>query len=182
MADGGGDGDGDRQSVELVYVATAGEFREAFRAHAKASAAGRLARRLLLGSAGLGILVGAVPLFLGGTVRPMALAMPGAALLGLVVLPWLQAHHFHRRAAARGEHRTLVDGWGVRVTTDRGAGTMTRWAEVKRCAETRRTFVLLDPASPVPVLLPKRGAPTDVARLRSVLDRNLARRGSVSWW
>ena len=168
--------DGEADSVEFAYVATAREFREAFRVHASASAAGRLARRLLLGSAGLGVLVGAVPLFLGGTLRPSVLAMPGAALLGLVVLPWLQARYFHRRAAARGEHRTVVDWWGVTVTTDRGTDTMTRWAEVNRCAETPRAFVLLDPASPVPVLLPKRGAPADVARLRSVLDRNLTRR------
>jgi hypothetical protein len=168
----------DGESVELVYRATAGEFREALRASENASAAGRWGRRLLVASAVLGVLVGAVPVALGGSADPKVPVMLGAAVLGLVVLPWLRARHLQRCAAARGEYRTVVDGWGVTVTTEQGSD-LARWARMARYAETPGSFVLLGAGSyaPASILLPKRGAPTpaDVDRLRSILDRNLER-------
>ncbi|MFF6999158.1 YcxB family protein [Streptomyces sp. NPDC008313] len=162
--------------VELVYRATAGEFREALRASESASAAGRWGRGLLVGSALLGVLGGALPLALGGRADPKVPVMLAVALLGLVVLPWWQARYVHRRAAARGEHRAVVDDWGVTVTHTRGSDPA-RWQRMAGYAETRRAFVLLGRAPYAVVLLPKRGArgPQDVARLRALLDRNLSR-------
>ncbi|WP_159767309.1 YcxB family protein [Streptomyces sp. HM190] len=170
MAEAGG------EHVELVYRATVGDFREALRVAARASAAGRWGRGLLFFAAGTGALVTTVSLALGGTPGAQALVGLGAAVVGLVVLPRAQARRLHRRAAARGEHRTVLDLWGVTTTTDRGAPRMSRWSEITRYAETRGTFVLLDghPYAPAPLPLPKR-VTGDVDALRALLDRRLSR-------
>ncbi|PBC63763.1 hypothetical protein BKI49_11455 [Streptomyces sp. Tue6028] len=166
------------ERVELVYRATAGEFREALRVAENASAAGRWGRRLLLASGVLGVLVGVLPMALGASADPRVAVMLGAAVLGLGVLPWWQARLVQRRATARGEYRAVVDVWGVRVTHEEGS-RLTGWPRMARYAETRRSFVLLGsgPKAPASILLPKRGAgsPLDVERLRSILDRNLTR-------
>ncbi|MFF7259871.1 YcxB family protein [Streptomyces sp. NPDC008159] len=168
MAEAGG------EHVELVYRATVGDFREALRVAASASAAGRWGRGLLFFAAGAGALVTAVSLAFGGTPGAQALVGLAAALVGLVVLPRAQARRLHRRAAARGVHRTVLDLWGVTTTTDRGAPRMSRWSEITRYAETRGTFVLLDAHAyaPAPILLPKR-VTGDVEALRALLDQRL---------
>jgi hypothetical protein len=163
------------EHVELVYRATVGDFREALRVATRASAAGRWGRGLLIFAAGAGALVTAVSLALGGTPGAQALVGLAAALVGLVVLPRAQARRLHRRAAARGVHRTVLDLWGVTTTTeDRGAPRMSRWSEITRYAETRGTFVLLDAHAyaPAPILLPKR-VTGDVEALRALLDQRL---------
>ncbi|WP_234046921.1 YcxB family protein [Streptomyces adelaidensis] len=160
--------------VELVYRATAGEFREALRVLARASAAGRWGRGLLLFSGGLGLIVAAVPLLLGAAPEPQALVMVTTAVLGLLVLPRLAARRLQRRAAPLGTHRTVLDLWGVTVEHDRGTERAARWSEVSRYAETPRTFVLLGggPYATRLTVLPKSGLsdPADTDRLRAVLD------------
>ncbi|UUU22011.1 YcxB family protein [Streptomyces sp. DSM 40750] len=169
MAEAGG------EHVELVYRATAGDFREALRVSARASAVGRWGRGLLFFSAGAGVLVTVVSLSLGGTPGAQVLVTPVAAVAGLVLLPWLQARRLHRRAAARGLHHTVLDLWGVTVEHDQGTERPARWSQVSRYAETPHTFVLLSGGTHAPRLtvLPKRGLrnPGDTGRLRAVLDR-----------
>lgn len=171
---GGQDGPADR--VELVYRATAGEFREALHASTRASALGRWARGLLLFSGGLGVLLTAVPLLLGAAPDPRVLVMTVAPVLGLLVLPRLQARQLHRRAALLGTHHTVLDLWGVTVEHDRGTEHPARWSQVSRYAETPHTFVLLSGGAHAPRLtvLPKRGlrTPGDADRLRAFLHRH----------
>jgi hypothetical protein len=162
------------ENVELVYRATVGDFREAVRASTRASAVGRWGQGLLLFSAGAGVLVTIVALASGGTPDAQVLVMPVAAVVGLVLPPRLQARLLHRRAAARGLHRTVLDLWGVTVRHDHGIDRPARWSQVSRYAETPRTFVLLTGAhAPRLTVLPKRGLmdPADADRLRAVLDR-----------
>ncbi|MDX3517509.1 YcxB family protein [Streptomyces scabiei] len=168
MAQAGG------ENVELVYRATAGDFREAVRASTRASPAGRWGRGLLLFAAAAGLFVTAVTLALGATPDARALVMPVAAAGGLVLLPRLQARLLHRRAAALGLHRAVLDPWGVTVAHDRGTERPARWSQVSRYAETPHTFVLFGGAHvPRLTVLPKRGlaTPADADRLRAVLTR-----------
>ncbi|MFE7836400.1 YcxB family protein [Streptomyces sp. NPDC057474] len=166
---------GHADPVELVYRATAGEFREALRASTRASAVARWGRGLLLFSGGLGLILAVVPLLLGVAPDPKVLVMTAAPVLGLLVLPRLQARQLHRRAALLGTHHTVLDLWGVTVEHDRGTERAARWSQVSRYAETPRTFVLLSGGVHTPRLtvLPKRGltSPADADRLRAVLDR-----------
>ncbi|UUU37225.1 YcxB family protein [Streptomyces sp. CA-210063] len=158
-----------------MYRATAGEFREALHASTRASALGRWGRGLLLFSGGLGVLLAAVSLLLGAAPDPKVLVMTAAPVLGLLVLPHLQARHLHRRAALLGTHHAVLDLWGVTVRHDRGTEHPARWSQVSRYAETPHTFVLLSGGTHAPRLtvLPKRGLrnPGDADRLRAVLDR-----------
>ncbi|MFF6782537.1 YcxB family protein [Streptomyces sp. NPDC012510] len=148
---------GARENVELVYRATVGDFREAVRASTRASAVGRWGRRLLFLSAGAGVFVTVVALVLGGTPGAQVLVMPAAAVVGLVLLPRLQARLLHRRAAARGLHRTVLDLWGVTVEHDHGTERPARWSQVSRYAETPHTFVLFGGAhAPSLTVLPRR--------------------------
>lgn len=168
MAQAGG------ENIELVYRTTAGDFREALRVSARASAAGRWGRGLLLFSGGTGLVLAAVPLLLGVVPDPRVLVMTAAPVLGLLVLPYVQARLLHRRAAPLGVHRTVLDLWGVTVAHDRGTERAARWSQVSRYAETPHTFVLLSGAhAPRLTVLPKRGLadPADTDRLRAVLDR-----------
>lgn len=161
--------------VELVYRPTAGEFHEALTVSARASSLGRWGRGLLLFSGGASAFVAVASLTFGSTVpAAQVLVMAGTAVVGLVVLPWLQAHRLHRRATARGPHRTVLDTWGVTTTTTNGPERMTRWSEISRYGETRRTFVLLNTHAyaPTPIPLPKRGT-SDVDGLRALLERRL---------
>ncbi|WNZ11565.1 YcxB family protein [Streptomyces sp. 11x1] len=161
------------ENVELVYRAAVGDFREAVRVSARASAAGRWGRALLLFAAGAGLLVTVVTLALGALPDARALMTPVAAG-GLVLLPRLQARLLHRRAAALGLHRAVLDPWGVTVAHDRGTERPARWSQVSRYAETPHTFVLLSGAhAPRLTVLPKRGlaTPADADRLRAVLTR-----------
>jgi hypothetical protein len=163
------------EHVELVYRPTVGEFHEALTASARASSLGRWGRGLLLFSGGASALVAVASLTFGSTVpATQVLVMAGTAVVGLVVLPWLQAHRLHRRATARGLHRTVLDTWGVTTTTTRGPERMTRWSGIPHYGETRRTFVLVDrhAYALVPILLPKRGT-KDVDGLRALLERRL---------
>lgn len=170
MAEAGGD------HVELVYRPTVADFRDALAVSTRASTAGRWGRGLLLFSGGAGAFVAVASLTFGSTV-PAAhvLVMAGTAIVGLVVLPWLQARRLHRRAAERGLHRTVLDTWGVTTTTTRGPERMTRWSEIPRYGETRRTFVLVEAQAyaPVLILLPKRGT-EDADGLRALLQRRLS--------
>ncbi|ULR50518.1 YcxB family protein [Streptomyces deccanensis] len=162
------------ENVELVYRAAVGDFREAVRVSARASAAGRWGRGLLLFCAGAGLFVTAVALALGVTPDAQAFVMPVAAVGGLVLLPRLQARLLHRRAAALGLHRAVLDPWGVTVAHDHGTERPARWSQVSRYAETPHTFVLLSGAhAPRLTVLPKRGlaTPADADRLRAVLTR-----------
>jgi hypothetical protein len=164
------------EHVELVYRATAGEYREALRVSERASALGRWGRGLLLLSGGLGLAVAAVPLLLGAAPDPKVLVMVAAAVLGLLVLPRLQARLLHRRAALLGTHRTVLDLWGVTAEHDRGTQRLARWSQVSRYAETPHTFVLLGDGTHATrfTMLPKSGlrTPADADRLRALLDRN----------
>ncbi|GHH84011.1 YcxB family protein [Streptomyces capitiformicae] len=166
----------DGEHVELVYRPTVGEFHEALTASARASSLGRWGRGLLLFSGGASAFVAVASLTFGSTVpATQVLVMAGTAVVGLVVLPWLQAHRLHRRAAERGLHRAVLDPWGVTTTTTRGPERMTRWSEIPRYEETRRTFVLLTTHAypPTPIPLPKRGT-RDVDGLRALLKRRLS--------
>ncbi|SFM68544.1 YcxB-like protein [Streptomyces sp. cf124] len=168
MAEAGG------ENVELVYRAAARDFREAVRVSARASAAGRWGQGLLLFCAGAGLFVTAVALALGTTPDAQACVMPVAALGALVLLPRLQARLLHRRAAALGLHRAVLDPWGVTVAHDHGTERPARWSQVSRYAETPNTFVLLGGAHALRLtVLPKRGlaTPADADRLRAVLAR-----------
>ncbi|MDT0572137.1 YcxB family protein [Streptomyces sp. DSM 3412] len=162
------------ENVELVYRAAVGDFREAVRVSARASAAGRWGQGLLLFSAGAGLFVTVVALALGVPPDARAFVMPGAAVGALVLLPRLQARLLHRRAAALGLHRAVLDPWGVTVAHDHGTERPARWSQVSRYAETPHTFVLLSGAhAPRLTVLPKRGlaTPADADRLRAVLAR-----------
>ncbi|MFD9117959.1 YcxB family protein [Streptomyces bottropensis] len=169
MAEAGG------ENVELEYRATARDFREAVRASARASLAGRWGRGLLLVSGALGLVLAAVPTLLGAVPDPKVLVMTAAPVLGLLVLPRVEARRLHRRAAPLGVHRTVLDLWGVTVEHDGGTERVARWSQVSRYAETPHTFVLLDGHSQVPrfTVLPKHGlrVPADANRLRAVLAR-----------
>ena len=169
MAQAGG------ENVELVYRATVGDFREAVRVSTRASFAGRWGRGLLLVSGALGLVLAVVPPLLGVAPDPKVLVMTAAPVLGLLVLPHIEARRLHRRAALLGVHRTVLDPWGVTVEHDRGTERVARWSQVSRYAETPHTFVLLDGGSQVPrfTVLPKRGlrTPADADRLRAVLAR-----------
>lgn len=162
--------------VELVYRATAEEFREALHASTRASALGWWGRGLLLFSGGLGVLLAAVPLLLGTAPDAKVLVMMAAPVLGLLVLPRLQARHLHRRAALLGTHHTVLDLWGVTVEHDQGTERAARWSQVSGYAETPQTFVLLSGGTHAPRLtvLPKRGLrnPGDADRLRAFLHRH----------
>lgn len=162
------------ERVELVYRATAGDFHEALRVSARASAVGRWGQGLLVFSAGAGVLVTAVSLALGGVPDAQVLVMPGAAIVGLVLVPRFVARRLHRRAAALGPHRAVLDPWGVTVEHDEGTDRSARWSQVSRYAETSHTFVLFRAGTDATrfTVLPKSGLqnPGDAERVRALLD------------
>ena len=170
------------ERVELVYRATPGEFREALRVSARASVAGRWARGLLLFAAGAGVFVTDVSLAAGGVPDAQALVMPGAAVVGLVLLPRLVARRLYRGAAARGPHRAVLDLWGVTVEHDEGTDRSARWSQLSQYAETPRTFVLFRAGADATrfTVLPKSGLqdPGDAVRVRALLDRNVPELGT----
>ncbi|WP_149827935.1 YcxB family protein [Streptomyces tailanensis] len=117
--------------VGLIYRPTVADFRDALAVSTRASTAGRWGRGLLLFSGGAGTFVTVASSAVDGTVpTAQVLVMLATAALGLVALPWLQARRLHRRATAQGLHRTVLDTWGVTITTTRGSERMTRWSEI----------------------------------------------------
>ncbi|MFJ2867549.1 YcxB family protein [Kitasatospora sp. NPDC087314] len=158
------------ESVEVRYTPTAADFRAAFAARARGTAAGRRARKaryLIAACAAAGAVVTSVA---DRTVGPPALVMLAVALL-LVGLPWLQLRQVRRLAADKGEFRIVLGEAGVTVTTALSS-TELAWRELPHYLETPELFVLLggDEETYVLALLPKRGT-ADPGRLGELIAR-----------
>ncbi|MEI5520574.1 YcxB family protein [Streptomyces brasiliscabiei] len=174
MTEAGGAGGAAGESVALEYRAALDDYREAVRAARRISAADRWVRWLLWFAVGAGVLVTVLPLVAGRAPDTEALMMLGATIVVLALAPWLQARLIHRREAARGPHRIVLDLWGVLVEHDGGTERTARWSQVSRYVETPRTFVLLSRGeAPRLTVLPKSGlrTPADADRVRGVLAR-----------
>jgi hypothetical protein len=155
--------------MDLRNTPTARDFREAHRAHARSTRAGR--RRLAVTLA-LAVAVMAVGVR-GGSVTVLSLVMGAAYLFfALVVLPRAQAGRAAARAAEGGGQRVRLDGSGVRVTAG-GEERRYAWTEIARHLETDHLFLLLgaDRAQSCLVVLPKEGTGD---RLRALLDNRPA--------
>ncbi|MDH6228743.1 hypothetical protein [Streptomyces sp. MJP52] len=118
--------------MDLRHTPTARDFREAHRAHARSTWAGR--RRLAVTLA-LTVAVMAVGIR-GGSVTVLSLLMGVAYLFfALVFLPRAQAGRAAAKAAEDGGQRVRIDGTGVRVTTGAEQRRFA-WPEISRHLET----------------------------------------------
>ncbi|WP_166020542.1 YcxB family protein [Streptomyces chilikensis] len=155
--------------MDLRHTPTARDFREAHRAHARSTWAGR--RRLAVTLA-LTVAVMAVGIR-GGSVTVLSLLMGVAYLFfALVFLPRAQAGRAAAKAAEDGGQRVRIDGTGVRVTTGAEQRRFA-WPEISRHLETPRLFLLIGSgrAQPCLVVLPKEGSGD---RLRTLLENRLS--------
>ncbi|NYV74690.1 YcxB family protein [Streptomyces sp. UH6] len=151
--------------MDLRYTPTARDFREAHRAHARSTRAGR--RRLAV-TLVLTVAVMAVGIR-GGSVTVLSLLMGAAYLFfALVFLPRAQAGRAAARAAEGGGQRVRIDPTGVRVTAG-GEQRRFAWPEIARHLETPRLFLLIgaDRDQPCLAVLPKEGSGD---RLRALLE------------
>ncbi|MEV8325520.1 YcxB family protein [Kitasatospora sp. NPDC056731] len=160
------------ESVEVRYTPTTADFRAAFAARARGTAAGRRARRsryLIASCAASGAVLTSVA---DRTVGPPALVMLAVALLLVVGLPWLQLRQVRRMAADKGEFRIVLGEAGVTVT-NAVSSTELAWRELPYYLETPELFVLLggDEQTHVLTLLPKRGT-GDPGRLGALIARH----------
>jgi hypothetical protein len=151
--------------MDIRYTPTVRDFREAHRAHARATSAGR--RRLAVTLA-LTVAVMAVGIR-GGSVTVLSLLMGAAYLFfALVALPRAQAGRAAAKAAEEGGQRVRLDATGVRVTAG-GEERRFAWTEIARHLETPRLFLLIgaDRAQSCVAVLPKEGSGD---RLRTLLE------------
>ncbi|MET8575915.1 YcxB family protein [Streptomyces sp. NPDC005012] len=156
------------ERMDLRHTPTARDFREAHRAHARGTSAGR--RRLAVTLA-LTVAVMAVGIR-GGSVTLLSLLMGAAYLFfALVALPRAQAGRAAAKAAADGGQQVRLDEAGVRLTTGAEQRRFA-WTEISRYLETPRLFLLVgaDRAAPCLAVLPKEGSGD---RLRALLDARL---------
>ncbi|MEU6863002.1 hypothetical protein ABZ924_06965 [Streptomyces sp. NPDC046876] len=169
------------EGVELVYEVTTADLTQAIRVRTRATPALRRQRWLMPLLGGLSALLGGSALLSGQPAGSKAVMFLGAGLLlcGLSIFgPRLQARAFAGMLAKAGQTRTVVDGSGISVTTQRYSSRM-HWTAQPVYAETDDVFVTLDIAKRAAsmTVLPKRGVrhPEDVDRLRALLDANLER-------
>ncbi|MFD9574444.1 YcxB family protein [Streptomyces sp. NPDC059982] len=167
-------------SVELVYRLTPQDVAYGLDARARATRAGRRARRLLVAIGVLLPLGGALDLWKGE--RPAT----GAVMVALGAAAWLlrrygtrlTARGFTGLLAKAGEMRTTVDDTGIRLVAA-DSDTRVGWRLQPRYVETEHVFVMLseDRRAVGLTVLPKRAAtdPADIDRIRSIFDRNLTR-------
>ncbi|MGW0117018.1 YcxB family protein [Streptomyces sp. NPDC003327] len=177
------DGSPSRERVELTYSAVLADVREAVRVTLRVARWWRALRWLAYGSAALAFTVAALELLLPGEPEAGTVArMTGLGVAAVVVvhlMTWAVTQSFYLAARAQGGEATaVVDAEGGRWTS-RNADTTIRWAMLPRYAETDRLFVLLTPRRTGSgfAYLPKAGLadPTDVDRLRALLDRHSSR-------
>ncbi|MEU4350204.1 YcxB family protein [Streptomyces sp. NPDC023838] len=167
------------EGVQLVYRATADEFREGIRVLTKASPVGRRGKWII---SVFGVVIAAPAVRIdsqGGSVNWVSLLFAVAFVtFGLVIAPRLQARRAHRHAEWEGERRVCVDAFGVTVTT-RHTNGWSGWPAFSRYVETPRLFVLLsaDPKRACVAFFPKRALPhpDGADRLRWILDQHLPR-------
>ncbi|MEV5598584.1 YcxB family protein [Streptomyces sp. NPDC052496] len=164
--------------IELGYRMTVEDFREGLRARTRAMPAARWQGWLMTGGAVL-VLAVLVWTWVADGAVDVRLAVIAPALLAVrLVMPWLLARQFHRRAESMGDFRAVVDENGVTVTNLQRSSVLT-WQAVNRYAETSRAFVLLGGDRNVTdmTILPKRGAAraADVERLRALFEGRLTR-------
>ncbi|WP_406503132.1 YcxB family protein [Streptomyces sp. NBC_00212] len=159
----------------LSYRLTAEDFKEALRARARASAAARRQRVIMLVCGSVALVSGIMALVTGGSL-PMPM-MVGIVVFGVLMvgMPYLQARQFHKLTANHGEYRATIADTGVTIAHQQAATTLT-WQAAPRYVETPHLFVLLstDKNASCLTILPKRGT-TDVDTLRAELDRHTAR-------
>ncbi|MET7368012.1 hypothetical protein ABZS61_19580 [Streptomyces sp. NPDC005566] len=171
--------DTDRGAIaEFVYRPTAADFEEALRARARRTPAGRA-------QALMAPLVATAAMLVFPTFRETSMPVWIVSLVFCVgVASWGTVRGFRTTARRMfsvmepyGECRMVADDRGAATTGERMSFT-TDWAVYREYLETPGLFVLLggERAAGITVT-PKRGAedPTDVDRLRAILDRNLKR-------
>jgi hypothetical protein len=169
--------DAEQGVVELEYRPTVEDFTAALRERRRVSRAGRRQTRLVVVAffaAGVGVAAqvagGETPVFL-----PVWLVVFGFLI---VLTPWLQARQVVRVAARNGVYRASVTDSGLTTRTDHSTTTI-GWAAQPNYRETKNAFVVFsaDRNATCFSVLPKRGLrePTDVDRLRTLLERNLTR-------
>ncbi|WP_406394941.1 hypothetical protein [Streptomyces sp. NBC_00887] len=171
--------DTDRGTVaEFVYRPTAADFEEALRARARRTPAGRA-------QALLAPLVAAATVVVFAAIRDASLPVwiismvlsVGIAYWGTVRGLRTMARRMFSIVEPYGECRMVADDRGAVSTGERVSFTA-EWTVFRQYLETPDLFVLVggDRAAGIAVT-PKRGAqdPTDVDRLRAILDRNLKR-------
>ncbi|ASU83642.1 hypothetical protein CDO52_13335 [Nocardiopsis gilva YIM 90087] len=176
------------EPIEVAYVPTMADIREALRVRARAAGTWRSA---LAGAVAFWAMAVAAAL-VAPTFDHVPVALPAAigAVSGVcgalcVFLPWAllssQTRALHQALEPEGDVRVVVDSSGFRCETR--ASTMTfAWDSYAEYAETAGRFVLLGGRMGTVTLavLPKRGvrALEDVDRLRRLLDGKLSRAGS----
>ena len=164
--------------VELEFRPTTEDFMAALRARKRVSRSARRMRWMIGLVLVLGVLVVATALDRGDSPPvPMLIGMALAVFL-LVFQPRLVARQFQRLAERRGVFRVTVTEAGVSVVTD-DASTTLQWSVQPRYRETADGFYMFSPEKNACnfTLLPKRAVqdPSDVDRLRAVLDEHLSR-------
>lgn len=165
--------------IELTYLPSLADVREAVRVTLDAARWWRALRLLAYGAAALALLIAVLELLLPGEPDPgtvAGMAGLGAAAVAVVhLMGWAVARAFFLSVRAQGEARAVVDAEGGRWAA-RDTEQVIRWAMLPRYAETDRLFVLLTPRKTGSgfAYLPKHGLadPADADRLRALLDRH----------
>ncbi|MFD7263398.1 hypothetical protein [Streptomyces sp. NPDC059874] len=168
------------RAVELYYGASRRDVWEVLRWRALRAPGGR--KQLLLWL----VVIPSVPLALivvqhGRGTEPAGLAFAGGVglVLGAVCLClelWRSARRMYRWAAEHPEYRCVVTEAGTRNHRPDGTAATSAWQRYAGWTETRNLFVFVHRKGDLG-WLPKRGAlvPSDVDRVRAVLERNLKR-------
>ncbi|MFG3345274.1 YcxB family protein [Streptomyces sp. NPDC048018] len=167
--------------MELVYTPTREDVADAVRVQLRYGSFRVLRRLLPVGAVFAGLVVALLVTGPGEPNTGGAVLMGGLGLL-CAVLPWLTVRLTTRQVYAligrQGEFRARVDEDGLRLVT-RDSEAVSRWPMTPRYAETATQFVLLsgDKGRVGVAALPKRGLadPSDVDRLRALLDRSITR-------
>lgn len=159
-------------SVEVRYTPTAEDFREAFAAWERCTAAGRRSRRAVYTVAVGGTAVVGLLAVLGGTVLRLLALLVAVVLLVVLAGPATRVRRVTRTAREKGEFRVLLDDQGVVVSTEASV-TEFAWSEQRYYLETPRLFLLLKGSEETGVLtmLPKRGV-DDLRGLAELIDRH----------
>ncbi|MEU9160038.1 YcxB family protein [Streptomyces sp. NPDC048424] len=169
------------QQVEQAvfgYRLTIEDFRQAVRARARKTGAGRAEMALIpLLTTGLVTMFGLLRGLLPAVIVVSAVLGLGAGLIGGVRSRRGMARRLHGVTTPYGECRTVIDERGTATTGETMSYTYD-WQLFTEYVETPDLFVLVGgPRASCLAALPKRGAqePADIDRLRAILDRNLRR-------
>ncbi|WP_316527647.1 hypothetical protein [Kitasatospora brasiliensis] len=160
------------ETVEVRYIPTAADFREAYATWARHTVAGRRARRgAYVVAACLAVVAGLLALVGGAALVPAGLLLLCALLL-VVMPPRAHVRRMVRLVADRGEFLVLLDEHGV-VVGNAVSVTEFGWPEQRYYLETGGMFLLLggNEETGVLTMLPKRGV-ADVRRLGELIDRH----------